>query len=339
MSRQIPVVNASEPMPRRKGKLKTADGRLSIDIEWTNRCNATCSFCPRDKTPKMGMMGFDVFRKILERCKELPELPVAKACGSGEPLIHPDAVEMVRYASSQGFDFNLTTNASLLTPEKSRALFDAGLSQLNLSISATGDLYNRIYSLDFERVLANVRAAVAQKPATCQIMVTIVEFEDNQDQIEKIRRFWKDQGINRINLNKVHNRGGSAEHLCTDAATDDFEEDARKILADNGMSYQCIVPYIYIFIGWDGQYYLCCHDWTKRYPLGSVFDYSIEDVADKKRVLTRSREGCRACSADVINQVRHELIRVNRHGDDPEFLQMKIDELKPVQQAMKARFD
>ncbi len=288
--------------------------------------------------PAMGMMQFDVFKQILKRCKELPVLPVAKACGTGEPLIHSQSVEFVRYATEQGFDFNITTNASLLTPEKSLALFDAGLSQLNLSISATGELYNQIYNLEFDTVRRNVEAAVRQNPGTCKIMVTIVEFDDNQGQVEEIKDFWKAIGIKRFNVNRIHNRGGYAEQFCQDALNTDFEAEAIQIMQENGMSHLCTVPYIFIMIGWDGQYYLCCHDWKKRYPMGSVFDLSIEEAGFKKLEATRDRSPCKTCSADPVNQIRAALIATTKDGAPQALVQETIEKIKPGQQFMR-QFD
>lgn len=324
------------PTPDPKKKLKTgSQGRIGVDIEWTNRCNATCSFCPRDKMPTMGMMQFDVFKQVLKRCKELAVLPVAKACGTGEPLIHAQSVEFVRYASEQGFDFNITTNASLLTPAKSKALFDAGLSQLNLSVSATGQLYNQIYSLEFDTVRKNIEAAVAQNPGSCKIMLTIVEFDENLGQVEDLKNFWRDIGINRFNVNRIHNRGGYAEQYCQTAYNNQFEAEAFNILAENQMSHLCMVPYVFVMIGWDGQYYLCCHDWKKRYPMGSVFDYSIEEAGYKKLNATRDRSPCKNCSADPVNQIRAALIATSKNEEAPEFLHETINRIKPDQQFMK----
>lgn len=330
------IMGIPMPAPRTEKKLKTgSQGRTGVDIEWTNRCNATCSFCPRDKMPTQGMMQFEVFKQVIKRCKEMPVLPVAKACGTGEPLIHPQSIEYVRYANEQGFDFNITTNASLLTPEKSKALFDAGLSQLNLSVSATGQLYNQIYNLEFDTVRRNIEAAVQQNPGTCKIMLTIVEFDDNRGQVEELKNFWRNIGINRFNVNSVHNRGGYAEQFCQDAANTEMEKEAFQILAENKMSHLCMVPYIFVMIGWDGQYYLCCHDWKKRHPMGSVFDLSIEEVEYRKLAATRDRSPCKSCSADPVNQIRMALIATSKDGAPAGLLQETIDKIKPEQQFMR----
>ncbi|MBK8289162.1 MAG: hypothetical protein IPK95_11455 [Cellvibrionales bacterium] len=43
----------------------------NIDVELTNRCNATCDFCPREKTPKQGFMSMEVFEQTVRRIQEL----------------------------------------------------------------------------------------------------------------------------------------------------------------------------------------------------------------------------------------------------------------------------
>ena len=63
-----------------------------------------------------------------------------KFCPSGnrewEPLLNPHFAEMVRYAKASPCveRVDTTTNASLLTPERSLEIIDAGLDRLNISV-------------------------------------------------------------------------------------------------------------------------------------------------------------------------------------------------------------
>jgi hypothetical protein len=50
----------------------------------------------------------------------------------------------------------------------------------------------------------------------------------------------------------------------------------------------CGAPFAYLFIGYDGQYYLCCSDWKKETPMGSVFDESFHSVTAKKLAYLQS---------------------------------------------------
>jgi MoaA/NifB/PqqE/SkfB family radical SAM enzyme len=52
----------------------------------------------------------------------------------GEPLAHPDIVELVRYCRELGFATSLTTNGFLLTREKVQQLEEAGLQVMQISV-------------------------------------------------------------------------------------------------------------------------------------------------------------------------------------------------------------
>src|SRR5205814_4804220 len=56
------------------------------------------------------------------------------ALGGGEPLVHPDIVELVRYCRELGFATSLTTNGFLLTRKLVAQLEDAGLQVMQISV-------------------------------------------------------------------------------------------------------------------------------------------------------------------------------------------------------------
>ena len=79
----------------------------------------------------------------------------------------------------------------------------------------------------------------------------------------------------------------------------------------------CGAPFGYLFIGYDGQYYLCCSDWKKETPMGSVFDESFHSVTAKKLAYVTSREPvCKTCNLDPLNMLTEELRAVNGGGRD-----------------------
>ena len=54
---------------------------------------------------------------------------------------------------------------------------------------------------------------------------------------------------------------------------------------------------MFLFIGYDGQYYLDSSDWKKEVPLGSVFDVSFVDTLLPKLARVRSRDPCASPAA------------------------------------------
>ena len=83
-------------------------------IEPTARCNLRCKMCFRNswKNEIIGDMRPETFRKAMTTMPDSVETVFFG--GMGEPLAHPDIVEMVRTASSLGKRVELLSNGTLL---------------------------------------------------------------------------------------------------------------------------------------------------------------------------------------------------------------------------------
>ena len=106
-----------------------------IYIEPTNICNLLCRTCMRnvwDEAP--GRMDAATFEAIHSGIAALPEKPMVFFGGLGEPLSHPDIVQMVAKLKALGARVELITNGTLLTARRSKQLIDAGLDTLWVSL-------------------------------------------------------------------------------------------------------------------------------------------------------------------------------------------------------------
>lgn len=106
-----------------------------VYVEPTNRCNLTCRTCMRniwDEEP--GRMTRATFDRILDGVREIAPRPTVFFGGLGEPLFHPGTPVMVKEAKAAGARVELITNGTLLTEKRARALIDAGLDMLWVSI-------------------------------------------------------------------------------------------------------------------------------------------------------------------------------------------------------------
>lgn len=97
----------------------------------TRRCNLSCGYCfEYDKVSQP--VPTDVLKARIDHLAKLRSVFVTLT--GGESLLHPDAVELVRYIRSKGMEPFLNTNGYLLTKEIIEGLNDAGLYALQLSI-------------------------------------------------------------------------------------------------------------------------------------------------------------------------------------------------------------
>jgi pyruvate-formate lyase-activating enzyme len=131
-----------------------------VYIEPTNRCNLDCRFCMRHAWQEpLGQMSTETFSRILDGLKEFSPPPTIFFGAMGEPLAHPDILDMVVQAKALGSSVELITNGTLLTRDVSKRLIDAGLDVLWTSLDGVtpesyGDL--RLGAL-LPEVLANLK--------------------------------------------------------------------------------------------------------------------------------------------------------------------------------------
>ena len=144
------------------------DLRVSV----TDRCNFRCTYCmPKEIfgasyrfMPRHELLSYE---EIARLARLFIDAGVEKIrLTGGEPLIRRDIPELVaKLAALPGLaDLTLTTNGALLTPARARALRDAGLSRLTVSLDALDDpTFHAINDVGFPvaRVLEGIENAAA----------------------------------------------------------------------------------------------------------------------------------------------------------------------------------
>jgi MoaA/NifB/PqqE/SkfB family radical SAM enzyme len=304
----------------------------NADVEVTNRCNAYCNFCPRDKMPALGSMSAGIFDHVLERFLTHSEPVTVYFCGFGEPLLNPELPSFVRKASEAGLPTGMTTNASLLTPERTAELIDAGLNRIVFSVSDLGDDYEEVYNLDFARTSSNVDHFLEEnvrRGSPVQPWLSLVEHDINRKKVKGYEQYWRSKGIEHFFKSAEQNRGGALNRGYLFQGTDKYTAEAHSILEGAGMPIVCPLPFYTISIDWGGQYLLCCQDWVKRLPLGHVTEESVSDIDRIKREqLIGGNCVCRDCSVNPINLIREQLLEMDTPDvNDPSFGRT-VEELK-----------
>jgi pseudo-rSAM protein/SPASM domain protein len=100
----------------------------------TKQCNLYCDHCyaAADTTVAEGELSTAEGKALLRDLGDFG-VPVVLFSG-GEPLVRDDIEELVAYASELGIRPVLSTNGTLLTPSRARALRDAGLQYAGISV-------------------------------------------------------------------------------------------------------------------------------------------------------------------------------------------------------------
>ncbi|GAF88579.1 unnamed protein product, partial [marine sediment metagenome] len=84
---------------------------------------------------KKGYMDWDLFRQVVDEMASHVSMSTLHIWG--EPLLHPRITDMIAYCAQRGLHAEMSTNATLLTPEKSQAILEAGLGTIYLCLDGT----------------------------------------------------------------------------------------------------------------------------------------------------------------------------------------------------------
>lgn len=131
-----------------------------VYIEPTNQCNLECSMClHRTWDEPKGQMSWQVFTSVLESVKRLSEMPSILFGGLGEPLSHPQIINMISQVKSLQGKVEIITNGTLLDENCARQLVEIGLDRIWISIDgATSESYADIrLGAALPEVLGNVK--------------------------------------------------------------------------------------------------------------------------------------------------------------------------------------
>jgi MoaA/NifB/PqqE/SkfB family radical SAM enzyme len=308
---------------------------INIDIEATNRCNAVCHFCPRDATPHQGHMTMPTFEQSLHRAIEFRDTRLSdnisniqvkpNICGLGEPLINPHTPTFIRKIRDAGFKTcGMSTNGALLDEKRGDAILEAGVTSVNVNISDLGEDYERIYNLPYEETRDNIVRFIKNSGAGCEVQIVLVNHRKDPQHTARMEEFWRSHGVTHFMKYDVINRGGAlfVDHMQYEKFAE--RRAAERLMEESGRKWVCPVPYLSVFIGYDGLYYLCCSDWKKEAPMASVFEASILAISEQKLQHVTSREPvCRSCNHDPLNAVTDKIRAVNA-GDTS---QAALDEM------------
>jgi Fe-coproporphyrin III synthase len=173
------------------------DKRPVVIMNITKQCNLRCVHCyaGSDGPVAKDELSTDEWIRVIDDLAEFG-CPVVLFSG-GEPLIHPDIVKLAKHAVSIGMRAVISTNGTLITPEKAKELADVGLSYIGISLDGDRDIHDRFRGVPgaFDRALKGLRNARA---AGIKTGVRFTITKQNAIDIPKIMKTIEEEDIPRI---------------------------------------------------------------------------------------------------------------------------------------------
>jgi len=167
-------------------------------LSFTYVCNAKCPNCPytnseiRSDYKDRPFMAEDTFKIIADQCGKYGAW--VRISGGGEPMLHPQAVELVEYAKKVGAKVGLITNGSRFDEENSSRLLAADVDMIEFSADAADAVtYGRVRrGLKWETLVTNVQRMM-QLRNDLKSKTKIIASGVNQEgvDIDAVSRFWE----------------------------------------------------------------------------------------------------------------------------------------------------
>jgi MoaA/NifB/PqqE/SkfB family radical SAM enzyme len=173
---------------------------MMLVLSYVYPCNAECPHCPytnsniRDSYKDAPHMSERIFKLIADEAG--PHGAYLRISGGGEPMLHPQATDLLVYAKEKGCKIGLITNGSAFTERNSRPLLEAGVDMIEFSVDACDpDTYAVVRKgLKWDRLLRNVRRMLDIRNSIKSSSKIIASGVNQQGvDIDAVERFWREE--------------------------------------------------------------------------------------------------------------------------------------------------
>jgi len=273
---------------------------LQCSLYVTDRCNLDCAYCTEYDNSRPHP-SLDDLKKWICKIRELGTMRIALV--GGEPLMHPNIVELVRYCRELGFATSLTTNGFLLTRELVQQLEDAGLQVMQISVDrmrpspVTKKSFKTILpKLDYFRdskISLHITGVICADTMTeSQAVLETglsrgIPTEVRLVHADPLRRFRVDRGrreeLERF-IDSMIERKRSGEKIHTSEAILKYQ---RSLLRGEHVEWTCMAGYKLFFVSAQGKFWICSMVHTDKH----IMDVTLDDLYANYRKKS-CQEGC-----------------------------------------------
>jgi radical SAM protein with 4Fe4S-binding SPASM domain len=254
---------------------------LYIQIETLAKCNSRCIMCPRSRNAPVRQtleMTDTIFEKIVGELKNHTDF-VRRVTpqGYGEPVLDKKLPSRIKRLKAIGIrEVFISTNASLMNEERSRAFLESGLDQIDFSVDAvTKETYERIRKgINYDVVVHNIQNFIKIRnkiKAKTKIRFRYVIQSENEHEYDDFCSFWK-KHIDKddiISGKKIHTFGGHIEM----PGSSEYQSLQRRM-----KELPCKGVFGSLFIYCDGQVPICGVDVNQDYIAGDVRSSSLKEI-------------------------------------------------------------
>ena len=242
-----------------------------ICLEVTNSCNLRCIHCLYQGTTtdhyvgNPGLINVDLAKKVLD------ELGVfdcgVMLNGDGESLLHPDFLEIARYAVNQHLpSVYFNTNATRLTPSVTDELVGFFKGTIQISLDGFKDSHERIrVGSHYEQTIGNVNyllRRIEETKAPISITVSYCRYDQPEEELMEFVHYWA-QRVDSVSTAVVYDK----DYRVIAGDVEQFSPKQR---------VKCEVPWETLIVRWNGKVIPC----SNCFPKGYSGDFILGDAGN-----------------------------------------------------------
>lgn len=296
-------------------------------------CNQDCLWCEynAENTDNQltRVMSKERLFKLVDDLRELGVLGV-EFCGGGEPTLHPNLAELVRYMKERGTSVGLLTNGTKLKGELASALVDCA-SYVRVGFDgATPETANRVKrprtpEARFEAVCDNIAAMLAlraERKTGVRISIKVVLDKNNVHEIEECVRLAVKLGVDSVQFKAARLVASELTPEQSDAVDRELVElrarypqmpivgGAEKI----NMTTHCWLTPLQLTVDPMGDVYLCCYyrHRKERHTIGNCFETPLKELWYSER----HQEAIRGIQPHECNNLDCRFVKYNQILDE-----------------------
>lgn len=236
-----------------------------IYLELSNYCNLNCIFCtPSEKNTRM--MSLEQYKEALIKVKNHTKEVCLHVLG--EPLIHPNFLDIVKYTNDNNIDIMLSTNSRLI-PNLSNEIQNLEIKTWNLSLHSTYNMESQerfiLKILDFIKMYQSNHESTFHLRLWAESNQLIKKSNDKIREI--LFSYYNYEGpiIPRIRLK---------ERVIL-SYEEEFEWPKLSGIQSEGF---CLGGKSHIAILANGDVVMCCLDAKGHTKIGNIFSESLNDI-------------------------------------------------------------
>lgn len=253
---------------------------FNVSIEPTTTCNLACPECPsglKNFTRPTGNLNYNFYKKTIDEIGD--RLIYLYFYFQGEPYMHPNFLDLVKYAAQKKIYTVTSTNAHFLTERKARETVQSGLDRILISIDGTTQQTYEQYRIggSLEKVIEGTKNLVkARRELNSQTPHIIFQFlvvKPNQHQVEEVQKLATELGVDEVKLKtaQVYDfEKGNALIPTIDKYARYKKQANGTYKIKNELLNHCWKLWHSTVITWDGKIVPCCFDKDAQHQLGDL---------------------------------------------------------------------